>query len=413
MEKIVHSIYKNFSNDSFFFFYNKIILLTQFFLIKTDVFADFIEKNKLNENNIIYSNNNITILYKNETLDKICNNIYVVPDPIDTNRFFIGLSFHGSYTSILVTGIFVYFDSKGNVSEKIIIPSTLINYDFRNGKINEKNTFLYNQTLIFLTSHRDSRNYMITMCCFDYYDNLLAIHNDFTNIKSDYFFTKNYVKNYRFLVLYNEKNQENYYNKDNKDNKDDENNYKIIDMASVYVENNNDNENKKNSYCDKLLIYNMYTTKTDKLDEKLLELESFPKQNYSDNYIKDCIKCGKLTSMATYYYNYNNPSSCVTSMIGLGKSYCHDCGIRYSLSDKVWLCCKPIAKEFGSSKNFDLCFCKLEPANNYICDKEKSHSNIKLIYKAVQNNKKPYKFEGNLYLDKNETDNSNLNKDNY
>lgn len=76
----------------------------------------------MTERNIIYQNENIIIFYLNPCLEKYVNLIYVVPDPIDTHRYFVGIENLGSYTNILITGLFVYFNSLDNMTNKMIIP---------------------------------------------------------------------------------------------------------------------------------------------------------------------------------------------------------------------------------------------------------------------------------------------------
>lgn len=51
--------------------------------------------------------------------------------------------------------------------------------------------------------------------------------------------------------------------------------------------------------------------------------------------------------------------------LGLGKSYCHDCGIRFSFSEENW---KSSKLENYSEYNFKFCSQKLIVNNNYTCD---------------------------------------------
>ena len=103
-----------------------------------------------------------------------------------------------------------------------------------------------------------------------------------------------------------------------------------------------------------------YITKITDTDVEDTEFEGYPLK---------CTKCLNLTKTATYKYK--------NIYIGLGDSFCPDCNMRYSKSENSWICCKLTNKIDDDKDNFrtNICSCKLEPSNNYICNEQQVHSN--------------------------------------
>lgn len=324
------TIYKTKNTHAYYLFFEHILKSTIF-------------KKKYNKNptdNIIYEKEFI-ITYDNPILAKYCT-LFCVADSNDKNRFFIGINMCISIFSYGLTGLFLYFNNE-DVADMVIIPEIVKEYDSRNNIISAKETFLYNQSLVFLEKHRDLNNFRITVCCFDYYDKLNAKHTDITEIVGNY-----YLHN-KWLIFNND----------------------IMDLSSVQVESNR-------------LKYNMYKIITD-VESFLKIAESLDEIEYNDCYPKNCISCNQVTCITTFY---NKINECVTKIINLGNSYCHNCAIRYSFSTKSWVCCKLIEGD-------ELCFKKID--SNFNCTLH--HSNRKLAY--IMNNysgKKPYKNDLELFI---------------
>ncbi len=386
MEKIIsHDIYSYESND-FFVFYQKIVSGTKFKRFLNNQVDDYIKSNNLSKSVVIYSDQTYSIIYQNPTLTSFSDYIYMIADPNDSHRYFLGIMVHGYCTSIKIYGNFVYFNSLGDLTELILVPKMLLSFDYRNGRVDKSNTFLYNQSLVFVESHRDSRSYMITVCAFGYYDDLLASSTEHTQIKSKYFSSDRNIKQFdRFLFIGGE---------------DDKSNY-LLDMGSTLVEKKNPEQ--KNIYLSKselIMKYSMYqldeNTTLDNISSQLVIFKSKPEQIYSDPYVSNCIKCGILTSSAVFYDG--------NMSMGLGKSYCHECGIRYSLSDRKWVCAKLIPNNNLSYKHF--CFKEVQKESGYVCDCEHSKELLEFKFELIE--KKPYKKNGSITIIRspdNQTDN--------
>ncbi len=382
-----HDIYSSSETGDFFLFYTRVIGSTQFYRIAKSESEQFIKSTNLKKNNIIYDSTSVikkkdtydkseqVIIYSNSHLEGFFSDIYVVQDPIDTHRYFVGMLLQGNYTSVKIHGLFIYFDSKGSLTEKIIIPKIVMDYDYRNGRVDFSNTYLYNQSLVFLTSHRDTHKYQLNICCFDYYDNLIGTHNTCTEISSDYFFEKKNLQSNRWLILPDVKTNEKW----------------ILDLGSICVE-KNESGGKTYIYSkfniNLKMNYLMYKCDDNYQISSIISTDySKPAKPYYDEYMSKCAKCKNLTSIA-YYYEGN-------MSIGLGKSYCHDCGIRYSLSDKIWTCCKLKPKN-DSDLHYNFCNEKLDEENSFTCNK--LHSDKELIFNFDLVEKKPYKKNGSVTI---------------
>ncbi len=73
-----------------------------------------------------------------------------------------------------------------------------------------------------------------------------------------------------------------------------------------------------------------------------------------------CIKCGELTIQASWGYDYTTGK--------LGNSYCQNCEIRFSISQKKWVCCKLSEEPLG----YKYYFCSNKVDKDLNCDKEHS-----------------------------------------
>lgn len=390
MEEVIsHNIYSNeYCSNDFFYFYSNIVSSTIFKKVENSNLAHYLLDNNQNKFKTIFKTETYSILYSNPILDKLIDNLYMISDPNDNHRFLLCVLTRGNYTSMKIFGSFIYFNSQGNVSELISIPKLLLNYDYRNGCVNELNTFLYNQTLIFIESHRDGSNYMITTCCFDYYDNLLALYTEYSNIKSKYFMSE--PKQYNRFLTFCDKNDDFY----------------VIDMGSTIVE----KDTKKyimsvRCSSDLILKYVMYSyknTSSEDIKTKLETLKLKSEERYSDGYERDCIKCGLLTSCAIFYED--------NTSLGLGNSYCHDCGIRYSQTENKWVCAK-LAPKCTPYMAANFCRNDLNKKNGYICELIHDDRKLKFDYKFVE--KKPYKKNGSVTIVNSRKQDENISDDYY
>lgn len=369
MEKVVsHDIYCHVSND-FFDFYSNIVSSTIFKKVLKTNLQEYLNSNK-NQFNVIFETEMYCIIYSNPTLDKLIHKIYMVSDPNDTHRYFLGIFTYGNYTSAKIFGQFVYFNSNGNVTNLVIVPNLLLNYDYRNEGVDQLNTFLYNQTLIFIETHRDGHSYMITTCCFDYNDNLLAAYTEHSQIKSKYFTGDQIIKQHnRFLTFISENND-----------------LYVIDMGSTTV------DELQHSSCGRncVLKYSMYSYRnndSEDIETKLENLKLKPEKKYSDGYERFCVKCGLVTSIVVFYEN--------NISLWLGNSYCHDCGIRYSRSECKWICAK-LAPKHEPYICASFCSNDLSKQNGYVCKSE--HDSRELIFNFVLLEQKPYKKKGNITI---------------
>ena len=381
-------------------------------------YIKFIIKNKQQKhidfkysNSIVHNNDNkeisiFDILYQNNeyviVTEKNWNlgSVFLVPDKSQSNRYFIGFTYNDSSTNYNLCGIIIYFDSDGNLIQQNILDRVVCNYDCRNGKILETNTILYNQTLLFYQIHRDTHTLNLFVNLLDYNDNLL--------VPQTFYDTQMYTNNYDLNNLNNLNYRFFYIKKVNDqltqlgENTPDRYSHVFIDLCSLKLLKNHKKE--RYDFEGKLLFksnpanylsIDYYTSNYSNNPNGFLEKSyKFEKEEYSDGYITYCVKCNGLTSEGIY--NYKNIT------MGFGNSFCTKCQIRYSQSEKSWVCCK-LTKEIDNiNKRTDtccLCFSRLETINNYECDKCHLHSNkynLKVI-KTKTHYKLPFKETINIY----------------
>lgn len=308
---------------------------------------------------VIYhdSEQQIIMVIKNSM---IFGKIYAVKDEIEPNRYFIGFNSFAGYTNVKTIGMIVYFDDNGSVNKKIILRRELCNVDCRNGQVV---TYLSKQSIIFKQIHRDTKALMLDVVLLSYYDEIIENeHYYFEKIKGSFSSrnSKIVIKN-RFINI--ETGKENY----------------LFDMESSRVEEKNKlifNTTKK----EKELVITSYKLSYEDLDKLINnKLEKFydDYDNYNDKYPTYCIKCNEVTAKANFSCKIKN-LSCATSFQGLGNSYCHNCKIRYSKTNKVWECCK-LKKD-----NENICSCEVK--KDEICSKEHSES----VETKIQSYGEPY-----------------------
>ena len=136
------------------------------------------EENKKDPRCIYFDNDCVIMCEKDGFID----DIYAVRDLNNSDRFFIAFCFHSQPCGSTIGGMIVYFDKKYKYARKHII-SKHLNYDPRNEKPSNNNTFLYNQSLIMSLKHRNMNNYNLEFMCFDYEDNAIDYATESTSLK--------------------------------------------------------------------------------------------------------------------------------------------------------------------------------------------------------------------------------------
>ncbi len=371
---------------------------------KFSFFENNIDK-ELSNYNIAYQDDNYAIITKKNWFENF-GRIFIVPDKSQSNRYFIGLSMYGISTNYNVFGFILYFDSDGNVTNKNILNKIVCQFDSRNVHIDETNTILYNQTLLFYQVHRDTYNLNLFLNLLDYGDNLI-INNEFydTEIKTSRFYNE-YINN----ITLEEKLNSRFFHikKKSKSNNDDEPNI-FIDLGSLKKISEPKSINKNTSTFVDKIFYNKQNVSNDletwlKLDyyslasndsnelNNFIEKSSKFEEEYSDGYITYCAKCNGLTSIGTY--NFKNIT------MGLGKSFCTKCEIRYSQSENSWLCCKLTNSIDNDIKYHDtnICHTKLNSENNYECVNCFSHSNIYNFQYNIMSSHHKYPFKKTINI---------------
>ncbi len=323
---------------------------------------------------VIYhdSEKQIIMVIKNSM---IFGRIYAVKDEIEPNRYFIGFNSFAGCTNVKTVGLIVYFDNNGNVNKKIILRRELCNLDCRNGQVI---TYLSKQSIIFKQTHRDTRALMLDVVLLSYDDEIIENeHYYFEKIKSLFSSknSKNVIKN-RFINI-----------------ETDEGNY-LFDIESLRVEKNQEttifNTTMKN--VDKFIItsYKLSNEEIVKFNNNKLEKFYDDYDNYNDGYPTYCIHCNEVTAKANFTCKIKDLSF-RTSYEGLGNSYCHNCKIRYSKTNKIWQCCK-IKKNNES-------FCSCEVKKDKMCTEEHSET----VETKIQSYDEPqfkFPYKKNLNLTK-------------
>lgn len=271
------------------------------------------------------------------------NDAFAVRDEVNPNRYFVGFTtFTATYnTNMFIVGMIIYFD-KGILKNKNIITRLLSSVDCRNGEIV---TVLYNQTLIFKQIHRDTNVLLLNLALLSYDDTLIAKHRYyFDKIKSGD--NQREIINKRFLSINNH----------------------LFDLSSTRLEKSTETPYfTKNIEINKLIINSYEITDNENI---IIEDNDY----YNDGYPSNCIICNGVTSIASYECEY---------ITKLGKAYCINCQIRYSITDQRWVCCK-----LTEPNNY---MCGNTITKNSFCKKDHSTTSIYVQYYEDQILKFPYK----------------------
>lgn len=325
---------------------------------------------------IIYENSStstyITITGQTQLFDRI----YAIKDQVQHNRFFVGFDLCVYNTDYNITGIMVYFDSNGTAQITKMLNRVIYTYDIRNGK---PNAYLYNQTLLFTMRHRDTSNLILGTTLLTYDDIILqteSMHTDIvmSRIKDSY-------SKPRFVFI-----------------KDISNSIYIFDLGSLkIVEKFDDSDNHSTNTGSITLFFWSNTANTANNIKKKMYLElnyfcckseneldslDFKEMEYFGDGYKDlCIMCGNLTCIAECI----GSEKLVFSNLGMGRSYCDRCKVRYSKTDKKWVCCR---------LNENAEFCSGEVWQNQPCMKKHSTTmttQCELVCMSDASVKFPYK----------------------
>lgn len=351
LKTLTGTIYSNWSSSSdFAFLWQNLVDQMEF------------KKHDLNENveneKVIYSNSKlntqITMKFNNEIFHNIC----AICDGNNENRYIVLFEKIGEYCNVSTYGLIIYFNNEKQCIKKKIFNKQIYYYDLRNSVVSK---FLYNQTLLFLQIHRDTRYVILTT--------VLLTYDDF--IKSNYCFndtvkcldTKNIINYGRFIFI-----------------KGLDNIKFLLDLGSTkYMENHVKNEwsNNDNKKYDCIII-NSYETVDESFDINEI-INTTPEEYYGDGYPDNCLLCNKPTCEATYI---TKSESMFTTTMGLGKSYCDTCKIRFSKTNNKWECCR---------LNKNNCMCE-GIITDSICKLDHSNDNItKIVSIEGTSNIKPFK----------------------
>ncbi len=222
--------------------------------------------------------------------------IIVVPDSnpsVNFSRFFVGFKYLTYSTCAGIAGIFIYFDSDNKFVSKKILSQSVGAFDYRNGKIE---SCLYNQTLIFVQTHRDTRALILTLNLFDISDVLVANGEHYYDGKK---MNINLQTNFsRFLSVYDNLS---------------------LDLGSLKLENDK-----------KYLLIDLVSSTE-------IDINTVQEEYFGDGYPNKCVLCNSSTSSAEYGY--------ANKYMNMGSGFCSKCEIRYSISEKTWKCCKQVGDD--------------------------------------------------------------------
>lgn len=263
--------------------------------------------------NIIYSDDQHQIVL---TEPFKLGKVYVMKDSGYNNKYLVLFTICGGCTMYYVYGFFIFFDNQGDVAKKMIIHYMLTSYDCRNTWLSKETVFLHKDAFLFMYKHRDTHQFIINPILF----NTNKVYNDAdmdilcVNIE----LSGSIVHEHNNCVVIKQK----------------DGNYKVIPLYFKSTLN--------------VYLHNDYHAITNQLPE-ISEFDGYP---------IICVKCSGKTSIATAYYG-----SCT---IGLGNSFCQHCMIRYSKSDKLWVCCQATDKNICCHFLDEQYMCNKQHTNNYI-----------------------------------------------
>lgn len=265
----------------------------------------------------------------------VCGRYLGVIDSMNYERAFVCHFLAGYYTSVSVMGMILHFDEQegGNVACHTVAPG--FNYDWRNGGPTKTNTFLCSHTLAYVWRHRDMHEYRISGFCLAKNDQEPFTFDLNTAVNAPFFLTEQstYMMGKRWLCVKDEK----------------EKHTECYDLLSFRVMNSSQ------------FMYDRVIVPDERSVEAELSALAVPsyKVTQREGYPLECVKCGKGTFQSMVYID--------SSSRGLGRAYCVDCNIRFSVSDKRWSCARVVAKRWGETASIMLCEEALD--TKFVCDR--------------------------------------------
>lgn len=297
------------------------------------------------------------IIYKDEkniitcdTYTELFNDIYAIKDINNPNRFFVAFCYEVSPYNAYIHGLIIYFNS----FENKINMGNVFEYDPRNEQPSNKNTFLCNQTLMMSLLQRNTRQYINQYLCLSYNDGVCGYYIDHSEIDGK----RTGIVNDRFLNFI-------YKNNDNK----------YIDLLSINV-----------SMIEKERIFNFDTY--NEIPNNIVDVSFY----YNDGYPYHCIKCKRLTCFSAVKSKQDGYS--------LGNSLCDKCMIRYSKTDKKWICCKLKTPIMTSARDFiNMCNNTIDDENNECCDNHDETIKFEIKETDYVYFRYPFKTQKNIIIE--------------
>ena len=347
--------------------------------------------NSDNFNIVEITNDEIIISNKKFKFGKI----KIIKDYSQTNRYFFAFEFSSDKYNF-ITGIIIYFNSNGTVSHEDtkIFYDTICSYHGLSIIIKYNTSLFYKQVIILGLMHK-TEFVSFEISLLDINDNLILKTNKSDNLqivfnknedlyKNDINFKKTYP---HLLHIHGRIIDKPYY--ENIDYYINNNKSIIIDLESLKsLTLNNKNNINLDYYVNEEILDEI------KFSEKMKELNINLKYKIDDcfeGYPILCIKCKKLTSKATINFNICNEKCYHYSNSSFGSSYCFNCNIRFSQTQKNWICCNLINY---TENRIRICEKIVNIENNYKCNCEKK-LDTKII-SEVNSEKYPYKKTMNL-----------------
>lgn len=272
-------------------------------------------------------------------------------NPNEKSRYFVGFQFECGTMRYCLSGTFVYFDEDGKWMNTELSRSILCDYDLRNGNVRPK---LYKHALVFAQSHRDTRTEMLSISLFDYEDRMVANTWIMTDIRKSYVESDEELSNDR-MARYMKIGEDVW-----------------LDLSSA------------EKMGDKVVIKYEKGINTNEVQKNEVAVTTISK--YGDGYPDECVVCREKTAEATLHYGRN-------ATMGLGSGYCMRCEIRYSYSEKRWVCCKIVEcgeDSVGCWKEVDMkigkCVDPEHSGRRRLCHRESyGKKNHRYPYKKIYN----------------------------
>lgn len=235
---------------------------------------------------------------------------FAVRDGRVPNRYFVGFVVTDS-TYGCVMGLMLYFDmSTGRVGAQKVCNCVLARSEMR---VDHRNTWLVDQTLVFGFRHQATSRLVLTVNLLSYEDTVIA--QDETR-ELDILLRARPERldrdaTGRFLHVRNQEDEQ-----------------VLLDLGTL-------------DSAEQEMRYHILPP-----DAPLETVEPVAVR-FGDGYPLTCARCQQETASASFVEGYGS--------MFLGLSYCPDCGIRFSRTDRQWLCCRVVRRS-----GVTICHAKLE-----------------------------------------------------